>query len=66
MPAATPLNPLNQIDLGLGGLGDALARQTKEDEDMRRKKLLGGGAGETAANRLGLGAINILGGGTNG
>ena len=64
MPA-TP-NPLNQIDLGLGGLGDALARQTKEDEDMRRKKLLGGGAGETAANRLGLGAINILGGGTNG
>ncbi len=55
---------LANIDLGLGGLGDALNRQVQDDEEERKKKLLRAGAAQNSgvANALGLGSINILGG----
>jgi hypothetical protein len=65
MAAPNP-SSLANIDLGLGGLGDALKRQVADDEEERKKKLLQAGnqsqARSGTANALGLGAINLLGG----
>ena len=64
---ATP-NPssLANINLGLGGLGDALNQQMADQEEERKKKLLQSAnpqGGSKQATAMGLGAINILGGG---
>jgi hypothetical protein len=62
---ATP-NPssLANIDLGLGGLGDALTRQMNDAEEERKKKLLQSAnpQGKAGTATLGLGSINLLGG----
>lgn len=54
---------LGAINLGLGGLGDALNQQVQDDEDERKKKLvnLGLNRGNGNVNAAGLKAISILG-----
>ena len=63
---ATP-NPssLANINLGLGGLGDALNQQMADQEEERKKKLLQSAnpqGSNKQATALGLGNINLLGG----
>jgi hypothetical protein len=59
---------LGAMDLGLGGLGDALSQQVKDEDEERKKKLLQLGQQQQSktASAMGLGAINLLGGGVPG
>lgn len=56
---------MGSIDLGLGGVDNTLTQQMKDEEEERRRKLLqaGNGGQNATAKALGLGTINILGGG---
>jgi hypothetical protein len=48
------------VDLGLGGLGDDLARQLREQEEQRKKKLMNGVA---STNSYGMASMQLLGSG---
>lgn len=63
--AQTTPNPLGYFDLGLGGLGDTLTQQMKDQDAERKKKLLQAGQDKQqpgVRDVLGLNNINILGG----
>ena len=66
--AATSPYSLADIGPAFGGLGDILSQQVKDAEDERKKKLMQSSGAQTSstANKLGLGALSLLGGGPNG
>lgn len=53
---------LGTINLGLGGLGDALTQQVKDDEQERKRKLVSLGLNKqpNQASSAGLGTFNIF------
>ena len=54
---------LGTVNLGLGGLGNALNQQVEDDENERKKKLINLGLDRKSAavTQAGLSSLNILG-----